>query len=1055
MVRIVLTTIVLLCYGLMIVQAQGVNDFSHLEYAKIIKSNEKKIEKNPLDTLARYDLAIAYSKTGQTDKSLEQYLELISMGYEDFQPEDWNNIGQYSLANGKMKLASLSFEKLEAFNPTYRNRRMPSAGMYYEAKNLSEYNSRFNEFCPVKFEDKIVITSDRPASVYDLNKTSWTETPYLSLFTVDTLQSTPVKPFGNKLNQTGHTGPAVFANQENIAFYTHSYLSDRKGLNTARIVMSTRDKDKWKEHTSLNLGNDKDYSFAHPVFLEKLNMLIFSSDQPDGFGDMDLYFSILTGDTWSKPQNLGETINTSFNEVFPSIDPFDRNSIYFSSNGYLGYGGLDLYKTTFENGNWTTPELLPKAINSNYDDFGILFTDAENGIVSSNRPGGKGRDDLYAFSRTDKFVLKGYLVDGVLHQPLPLQKLYIQDDNGQTIDSVTSNNDGYFSYNHLPYKSVGLMPSEEDGVELGIRPLDSNTTKDPQTNVLLTTSNGLITDSVGLDQPKVITYVIESYEGGKNKCAVYENGDKAVYVTFDIRDENGDLIDQYTTDENGCFRLEKLYDGDHYLAISDDLATELEMRFIDGSKEKDADWLAGNEEIRITTSERCVEYEDGTKAISIKFAVKDSSGNTVDIITTDGEGCFQLRKLYNQNTYLELMEDELTELGMRLLPPHDDKDFEWYKRKDKIILKFAKRCLVYKAGGYPSGAKYVIKDKDGNIVDGSITDEEGCLNVKKLYANDSYTVYVLDEEGLTYKAKLDKERYGYLILEQMEMNVDDFEYITITIKRCVEYEDGTKAVQINFAVVDESDLSVDQFVTDTDGCFTVKKLYNDSHLDLMEEELVVLGLRFKDPNAADNWYGSAEKIVLIMAKKCFTYEDGTKAIHAKYLIKDKDGNIVESSVTDEDGCLNLKKLYADGDYYVELIDDAGMTIKYPLKEELSPASSLVLDNIYFEFGKHDLNASSKDVLKDLAIKLNQNPGLNVHVKAHTDARGSDDLNLSLSEKRAKSVADYLISEGVNKSRFTTKGYGETQLVNKCSDGTKCSNKEHAKNRRIEFEFSWK
>jgi outer membrane protein OmpA-like peptidoglycan-associated protein len=84
--------------------------------------------------------------------------------------------------------------------------------------------------------------------------------------------------------------------------------------------------------------------------------------------------------------------------------------------------------------------------------------------------------------------------------------------------------------------------------------------------------------------------------------------------------------------------------------------------------------------------------------------------------------------------------------------------------------------------------------------------------------------------------------------------------------------------------------------------------------------------------------------------------------------------------------------------------------------------------------------------------MNDNPSLSIEVGSHTDSKGASKANLSLSDKRAKSTADYIVSKGIVKGRISGKGYGESQLVNKCKDGVKCTDVEHQQNRRTEFKI---
>ncbi|NQX92665.1 MAG: OmpA family protein, partial [Flavobacteriales bacterium] len=109
-----------------------------------------------------------------------------------------------------------------------------------------------------------------------------------------------------------------------------------------------------------------------------------------------------------------------------------------------------------------------------------------------------------------------------------------------------------------------------------------------------------------------------------------------------------------------------------------------------------------------------------------------------------------------------------------------------------------------------------------------------------------------------------------------------------------------------------------------------------------------------------------------------------------------------------------------------------------------------LDNIYYDYNKATLRPEAKRELDRLVKILKDNPTMTIELSSHTDARGSASYNMSLSRKRAKSAVDYLVSQGISKNRLVPKGYGESRLINRCTDNSKCTDEEHAKNRRTEF-----
>jgi outer membrane protein OmpA-like peptidoglycan-associated protein len=114
--------------------------------------------------------------------------------------------------------------------------------------------------------------------------------------------------------------------------------------------------------------------------------------------------------------------------------------------------------------------------------------------------------------------------------------------------------------------------------------------------------------------------------------------------------------------------------------------------------------------------------------------------------------------------------------------------------------------------------------------------------------------------------------------------------------------------------------------------------------------------------------------------------------------------------------------------------------------------TFVLDNIYYDFDKWDILPESEIELHKLIKIMNDNPTLKVELGSHTDSRGSDSYNEWLSQKRSDSAVGYIINNGISKDRIIAKGYGEYQLVNHCSNGVRCTDAEHRKNRRTEFKI---
>ena len=135
-------------------------------------------------------------------------------------------------------------------------------------------------------------------------------------------------------------------------------------------------------------------------------------------------------------------------------------------------------------------------------------------------------------------------------------------------------------------------------------------------------------------------------------------------------------------------------------------------------------------------------------------------------------------------------------------------------------------------------------------------------------------------------------------------------------------------------------------------------------------------------------------------------------------------------------------------------DPANPIQKYEVElvlDQIFKNKEIVLDNIYYDFDKSDIREDAKPTLNQLANTLKQNPSIKIQLSSHTDCRGNEGYNEELSQRRAQSAVDYLISLGINANRLIAKGYGESNpaVICNCSN---CTEEEHQKNRRTTFKI---
>ncbi len=189
--------------------------------------------------------------------------------------------------------------------------------------------------------------------------------------------------------------------------------------------------------------NSKEYSVRSPAVSKDGKKLYFVSDMPGGFGETDIYVvDINNGINFGAPKNLGPIVNSKHAELFPYID--ENNTLYFSSNGHKGLGGLDIFKSEYHEGNFQPATNLPPPINSKYDDFAFVVNNASNsGYFTSNREGGKGDVDIYAFKEKCLQTIIVLALDESNEQPLEKVIVSLFQDNTFIEKQTISKNSSY------------------------------------------------------------------------------------------------------------------------------------------------------------------------------------------------------------------------------------------------------------------------------------------------------------------------------------------------------------------------------------------------------------------------------------------------------------------------------------------------------------------------------------------------------------------------------------------------------------------------------------
>lgn len=443
---------------------KGSRYFKNSEYAHAINYFEKYLE-NSNDISVKRMLAECYEKTNKDSDALYLWEKLVHEPQAN--SKDYLQYANLLKRMHNYSEAKVWFEKYAKLNPRDENIQnlILSCNLINELEDKHLFivkpltiNSPQSDFASAIYKDGLVFVSGRH------NKTSRqidgrTGEHYLDLYYTEQVGDRFVDPipFSDIFNSKYHEGPACFTPNERFVFFTRNKgnlnLEGKSELN----IYSSRFNGKSWDKPELFLFAGTAYSIGHPSISSDGRYLYFISNMDGGYGGTDIYVCRKLGFAWSKPINLGPIVNTSGNEMFPFIG--DDNFLYFASDGHIGFGGLDILKTTFEQNHWTFPVNLGPPFNSAKDDFGFIFKGSkEQGYFSSNR---RGNDDIFRFEQNPEKVtaIHGRMVDIKTKQSIADVEIVLMDNLSREKSTLSSEN-GMFKLDIFKDKNYSLIVSK-------------------------------------------------------------------------------------------------------------------------------------------------------------------------------------------------------------------------------------------------------------------------------------------------------------------------------------------------------------------------------------------------------------------------------------------------------------------------------------------------------------------------------------------------------------------------------------------------------------------
>ena len=271
--------------------------------------------------------------------------------------------------------------------------------------NEESINTKTLEYCPVIYKDQLIFTSTRPTPGSPMTRWRDEKKQFSDLYISDKSNYGGffnARRLPGKASSPVHDGAASFNKTGNEIFFTRNNENGKneKNIINLKIYTAQLSNNVWQNIQELPL-NDEHFSNCHPSLSADGKELYFASNRSGGFGGMDIYVSKNINGVWQQPQNLGATVNSESNELFPFIA--ETGVLYFASNNAQSMGGLDIFKAERAVGaaKFNPAKNLGVDFNSEADDFGLCTTaNGKEGYFSSNRVGGKGGDDIYHFKWT-------------------------------------------------------------------------------------------------------------------------------------------------------------------------------------------------------------------------------------------------------------------------------------------------------------------------------------------------------------------------------------------------------------------------------------------------------------------------------------------------------------------------------------------------------------------------------------------------------------------------------------------------------------------------------
>lgn len=546
-------------------------------YAEAAEAFKKASEKvNPKNAKARlkkayyaYMSATCYKLLHNFAAAEQQYEKAVLLKYQESEPKTFFYLAEMEMAQCKHDEAKENYQKYEKLNPgdpitkvriesceKYKDMTSSEQMTKHKVTNVAKLNTETFDYAPVMGSrgDEMYFSSSRAGSAGE------TMDPITGQNFMDIWVSTidrndnwgQPEPLGAPINTGDSEGTMCFDGRGKMMFFTRCPVVEKMNIGCEIFMVEKKGKS-WGEPTKISLKDHDTTHVGHPAVSPDGNTLIFASNMSGGFGGVDLWMSTYDkrNDEWSLPVNLGEGVNSPGNDVFPTWGP--ANELYYASDGMVGLGGLDIYRAerVGEEMKWENPTNLGYPMNSCRDDYHIIYTQTgkiQRGYLSSNRNGSKGEhsQDIWDFYLPPILVDVDIIVTNLeTGLPVPDAKVVIVGSNGENY-IMNSDPSGRITMTEKPDGSRYVEPGSTWTVEVEGVPKKYFSASDKFSTIGIDVNRRIIRELKVMPEKEVIRLPEVRYDLGKATLQVNDsvNSKDSLNFLYDLMLANPHIVVQ-------------------------------------------------------------------------------------------------------------------------------------------------------------------------------------------------------------------------------------------------------------------------------------------------------------------------------------------------------------------------------------------------------------------------------------------------------------------------------------------------------------------------------